>query len=100
MLALCCAAPALAQPDSSRTAAPSYWGPIPSGDAGPRMVYRSHGTHPVEKAFVTPFYIATYPIFLFTRGLKAGLIFGDEHGFLPRIGPALPIRIGLFSAGP
>jgi len=100
MLALCWAAPGLAQTDSSAVAAQSYWGPIPAGDAAPRMAYRSHGSHPIEKALSTPFYVATYPIYLFTRGLKAGLIFGDEHGFLPRLGPALPIRLGLLSAGP
>ncbi len=91
-----------ARADSTAPAATveSYWGPIPVGDPSSRGSYGSRKAHPVEHVILAPFYAVTYPIFLVTRGLKAGLVFMDERGILPGSGPALPIRIGQVVAGP
>jgi len=87
-------APSGAGPDSTE----SYWGSIPD-DTSSRAAF-TRSSRSVEQAVLAPFYVVTYPVFLLTRGIKAGLIFGDEHGVLPRLGPTLPIRIGSVQAGP
>jgi len=49
---------------------------------------------------LVPYRVATFPIFLATRGIKEGLEFADEHRILPHIGPEFPIRIGPIAAAP
>jgi len=78
----------------------SYWGPIPPPDPTCSVVYPISGSHPVERVILAPFTIVTYPIFLTTRLLKAGLEFADERGIVPGLRPTLPIRIGNLSMGP
>ncbi|HXF59717.1 MAG TPA: hypothetical protein VN539_07815, partial [Candidatus Saccharimonadales bacterium] len=97
---LCLAAPALAQEPAAPDSSESYWGPLPADDASSRVTYAKASTHPVEHALLTPFYLVTYPVFLTTRVLKAGIQFADEHGVVPGFGPSLPIHIGNVSMGP
>jgi hypothetical protein len=78
----------------------SYWGPIPAGDSTSTVTYKASGNHSVEHALLAPFYLVTYPIFLTTRVLKAGIVFADEHGITPGLGPTPPIHLGNISMGP
>jgi hypothetical protein len=82
-------------PDSTE----SYWGPLPD-EASSGVTHPRAPTHSVEKVVLTPFYLVTYPVYIATRVLKKGLVFADEHGMVPGLGPSLPLHFGSVSMGP